>query len=69
MWGQVVNLVTNRVARVIGLGEANERFVMTALFQGSQRPDISKAARLAESNRGPTRSVIGTFLLWGCLFL
>lgn len=52
---QVVNLVTNRVARVVGLGEANERFAMTALFQGSQRPDVGKATRLADSNRGPTR--------------
>lgn len=44
---KVVNLVANRVARVIGQGEANERFLSIALFQGNERPNAERAARMA----------------------
>ena len=33
-WVQVVNLVTNRVARILGKVENTERFLRVALYQG-----------------------------------
>lgn len=39
--------MANRVARVIGQGEANERFLSIALFQGNERPNAERAARMA----------------------
>ena len=52
----MVNLVANRVARVIGLAEANERFLTVALFQGNERPNAVKAARMGDNeSRLPAR--------------
>lgn len=57
---QVVNLVANKVARVIGMSESNERFLSLALFQGRARPDVVKAARLGDASRA-------VCLLSGCV--
>ena len=34
LWFQVVNVVTNKLVRVIGSGESGERFMFVALYQG-----------------------------------
>ena len=44
-------MVANRVCRVIGQAESNERFLSMALFQGKSRPDVVKAARLGDASR------------------
>ena len=44
-------MVANRVARVVGMSESNERFLSLALFQGQARPDVVKAARLGDASR------------------
>ncbi len=43
---QVVNMVTNKVARIVGKVENTERFVRIALFQGSLVKRAGAIARL-----------------------
>ena len=47
---QIVNLVTNRVARVVGRVENTERFLRVALFQGGAS---RKAIRLQPGREQP----------------
>ena len=46
---QVVNLVTNRVARIIGKVENTERFLQLALYQGIP----GRAKRMGAGLKGP----------------
>lgn len=43
---QVVNMVTNKVARIVGKVENTERFLRIALFQGSITKRAGAIARL-----------------------
>ena len=43
---QVVNLVTNRVARIVGKVENTERFLRLALYQGGVARKAGAVARL-----------------------
>lgn len=54
---QVVNLVTNRVSRILGKVENTERFLRVALYQGIPKQGIKTQRTLAttESTRTVTR--------------
>lgn len=54
---QVVNLVTNRVSRILGKVENTERFLRVALYQGIPKQGIKTQRTLAttESTRNVTR--------------
>ena len=54
---QVVNLVTNRVSRILGKVENTERFLRVALYQGIPKQGIKTQRQLAttESSRAVTR--------------
>ena len=56
-WLQVVNLVTNRVSRILGKVENTERFLRVALYQGIPKQGIKTQRQLAttESSRAVTR--------------
>ena len=56
-WLQVVNLVTNRVVRILGKVENTERFLRVALYQGIPKQGIKTQRQLAttESSRAVTR--------------
>lgn len=54
---QVVNLVTNRVSRILGKVENTERFLRVALYQGIPKQGVKTQRQLAttESSRTVTR--------------
>jgi peptidylprolyl isomerase domain and WD repeat-containing protein 1 len=49
---KVVNLVTNKVTKMVGMVESGERFLSVSLFQGIPKIDSQSALRLSKAKGG-----------------
>lgn len=54
---KIVNVVTNKVVRVLGLGESGERFLAVALYQGTPKVDTQFLLSRAGSENLVTKTV------------